>query len=130
MGAFDLIKKDTITRKKLQEIGTEMGRNKYGDNIWIDIVYNWMKVYSSRGIKRFIITDVRFENETYMIKTLGGEIWRIQRPEVGPVNNHISETELKDYAADRTLLNAGTLEDLETLVKLRLDSYLAYQNNQ
>ena len=122
--------KDEHTRKKLQLLGTELGRDKYGNDIWLKVLYNWMKVYNERGIERFIITDVRFENETYMIKTLGGEIWRIQRPEVGPVNNHISETELKDYAADRTLLNAGTLNDLETLVKLRLDSYLAYQNNQ
>ena len=38
--SFDkvFIKKDTTTRKKLQELGTEMGRNKYGDDIWIDIM--------------------------------------------------------------------------------------------
>ena len=75
------IKKDTETRKKLQEIGTEFGRNKYGEDIWIKIVYNWIKVYVSRGIKRFIITDVRFENEVNFIKQLNGIIIRVYAPD-------------------------------------------------
>ena len=121
---WDKAKQHPEVRRLLQKMGVS-ARNYLGKNIWVNSTLKEMDI-----TKRYVISDVRFENETYMIKTLGGEIWRIQRPEVGPVNNHISETELKDYAADRTLLNAGTLNDLETLVKLRLDSYLAYQNNQ
>jgi dephospho-CoA kinase len=70
-------KKDYYTRTKLQEIGTELGRNKYDKNIWCNILYNWMKVYNERGVENFIITDVRFENEIDFIRDLKGIIIKI-----------------------------------------------------
>ena len=76
------INKDTQTRQKLQQLGTEQGRNKYGEDIWIKIVYNWIKLYASRGIRRFIITDVRFENEVNFIKSINGTIIKIGRAHV------------------------------------------------
>ena len=75
------IEKNYETRKKLQTIGTEEGRNKYGEDIWIKIMYNWIKVLNSRGIKRFIITDVRFQNEADWIKSLNGILIKIEAPE-------------------------------------------------
>ena len=86
IGKFDLdydkvfINKDYETRKKLQVIGTEEGRDKYGQDIWIKIMHNWIKVLYSRGIKRFIITDVRFQNEADWIKSLNGLIIKIEAP--------------------------------------------------
>ena len=56
-------KKDFDTRKLLQRVGSEEGRDKYGADIWIKHLHNWIKVLSSRGVERFIISDVRFENE-------------------------------------------------------------------
>ena len=73
-------KKDYETRKKLQIIGTEEGRNKYGDDIWINTMHNWLRVLYSRGIKRFIITDVRFQNEVNWIKSLNGLVVKIEAP--------------------------------------------------
>ena len=119
---WDEAKRHPEVRRLMQKLGVA-ARNHLSQNIWVIPVLMGLKD------TRTVITDVRFKNEADMIKGMGGEIWRIERPEVGPINNHISETELNDYAADRTLLNAGTLEDLETLVKLRLDSYLAYKSN-
>jgi Neuraminidase (sialidase) len=107
----------------MQTLGVA-ARRHIGDSVWIGPVLADM-----RQDKNYVISDVRFENEAYMVKALGGEIWRVQRPDVEPVNNHISERALADYSADRTILNTGTKEDLEVLVKLRLDSYLAYKNN-
>ena len=37
-------KKDFETRKKLQIIGTEEGRDKYGYDIWIRVLETWMKI--------------------------------------------------------------------------------------
>lgn len=107
------IKKDTETRKKLQEIGTELGRDNFGKDIWIKIVYNWMKVYASRGIKRFIITDVRFENEVEFIKHMKGTIIRVYAPDrnliklqqesnndiniINKLANHPSEIYVKNF---------------------------------
>lgn len=74
------IKKDFEARKKLQIEGTEEGRNKYGEDIWIKAIYSWMKVFYSRGIKRFIIPDVRFQNEVNWIKSLNGLVIKLEAP--------------------------------------------------
>ena len=42
---------------------------------------NWIKVLSSRGVERFIISDVRFENEIKWIHSLNGKIIKINAPE-------------------------------------------------
>jgi hypothetical protein len=73
-------KKDHNTRKILQKVGTEEGRNKFGDDIWIRITEAWIKTYFSRGIKRFIISDVRFQNEVDWIKSLNGLVIKINAP--------------------------------------------------
>ena len=105
--------KDDITRKKLQELGTEFGRDKYGDNIWCDMLYNTMRMYLERGIQRFIITDVRFENEVNFIKELNGIIIRVYAPDrnliklkqesdnnqdiMNKLQNHPSELYVKNF---------------------------------
>ena len=73
--------KDDHTRKTLQQLGTELGRDKYGDDIWLRVMYNWMKVYTERGIERIIITDARFENEINFIKKLEGKVIKIYAPD-------------------------------------------------
>lgn len=73
-------KKDFYTRKRLHFIGTEEGRQKFGYDIWIKTIHNWIKVYNSRGIKRFIIPDVRFQNEVDWIKSLNGVVIKINAP--------------------------------------------------
>lgn len=73
-------KKDFNTRKRLHLIGTEEGRQKFGYDIWIKTIHNWIKVYNSRGIERFIIPDVRFQNEVDWIKSLNGVVLKINAP--------------------------------------------------
>lgn len=120
---WDKAKQHPEVRRLLQKMGVS-ARNHIDKNIWVKTAFVGID-----NDKDYVVSDVRFENEVQMIKSLGGEIWRIQRPEVGPINNHVSETELEFYSADRTILNTGTLEDLEILIRLRLDSYRAYQSN-
>lgn len=69
--------KDGETRKKLQELGTELGRNQFGDDIWIQVLFTWMKVYYERGVKRFIIVDGRFPNEIEFFRSKGATIIKI-----------------------------------------------------
>jgi len=75
-------KKDEKTRKILQNYGTELGRNKYGDNIWLNIVREKILQESERGINHFIITDVRFPNEKNFIESeMNGFVIRIVAPD-------------------------------------------------
>ena len=73
--------KDFNTRKLLQKLGTEDGRNVFGKDIWIKHLEAWMDTYASRGIERFIITDLRFKNEIDWAKSVGSKIIKIHAPD-------------------------------------------------
>lgn len=75
------VTKDDETRHLLQKRGTEYGRDQYGENIWIETLETWIRVYHERGIDRFIITDLRFQNEVEWVKSLGGITFRINASE-------------------------------------------------
>ncbi len=70
-------KKDKISRRLLQIVGTEEGRNVYGNDIWVNTLETWLNIYKSRGVERFIICDVRFQNEVNWIKKLNGKVIKI-----------------------------------------------------
>jgi hypothetical protein len=132
--------KDEYTRKQLQQLGTELGRDNYGDDIWLNVLYNWMRVYNERGIERFIITDVRFENEVNFIKSLNGKVIKIEAPDRnldrlmkesnGDQNkllelaNHRSETYIKefkeyDYLIDNTKYNMKNIDkEIELIINM------------
>ena len=113
--------KDFNTRKKLQTIGTEEGRNKYGDDIWIKIMYNWIKVLNSRGIQRFIISDVRFQNEADWIKSLGGILIKVDAPN-RYMNRVISEAgknldKIKEIILHASEKNIDNISNFDIVIK-------------
>lgn len=90
-----------------QKTGTEAGREVISQTIWID-------AWTSRTQEgNWVNPSVRFLNEVKAIKDAGGSIYRINRPGVGPVNEHVSDRELDDYVFDGVILNDGDLLDLE-----------------
>lgn len=99
-------------RGTLQRLGTEVGRNILGSNIWVDATMNALDVE-----RDYVITDCRFPNEAQAINRAGGLVVRVQRPGNGPANDHPSETALDDYQFDGVINNDGTLEDLATRVE-------------
>lgn len=102
-------------RRLLQRFGTEVGRNILGQNIWVDATFMVTDV-----TKNYIVTDCRFRNEAMGILRQGGKMWRINRPGVGPVNDHISEIGLDDFPFDTIIENDGDLTDLRDSVRLAL----------
>ena len=105
--------KDYETRRLLQKVGTEEGRNKFGENIWINVVETWIKLLNERGINRFIISDVRFVNEAEWVKKMNGIIIKIDAPKrfrirleketnnneelINKIKNHKSEIIIDKY---------------------------------
>ena len=70
-------------REKLQKLGTEEGRDKYGERIWINMLDNLVSRLIAGGldIETVIVTDVRFENELHFIlDEKKGDILRIHAP--------------------------------------------------
>ena len=64
-------------RELMQFVGTDLFRNQFDDNIWVNIIKN--KIESDIINDKFVITDVRFDNEAQMIKSIGGNIIQINR---------------------------------------------------
>lgn len=67
---------DFTPRHALQFLGTDLLRNQFSQNIWIDCLER--KILETD--KDVVITDVRFPNEIDMIRNSGGTIWRIEKP--------------------------------------------------
>lgn len=96
-------------RRALQTLGTEWGRAMHPD-LWIEQV---LKL--TRGSRdRFVIPDVRFQNEIDAINNEGGKVVRIIRAGQTKAMAHVSEAgqaELVGFEA--SLLNDSTLEVLK-----------------
>lgn len=95
-------------RHMLQTLGTEWGRHCIHPEIWT-------RCWKGRA-ERFdavVADDVRFPNEAKMIKLLGGEMWRVDRPDVTNTFDHASEGSLNTYSDfDRYITNDGTIDQL------------------
>lgn len=94
-------------RRLLQRLGTEAGRQTLWDSIWIDAA-----LANLDEDAKVVVSDARFFNEFDAVRERGGYVWRIERPGVGPANNHASETEAVSYPHFALHLNNyGTLEE-------------------
>ena len=106
-------------RRLLQRLGTEAGRDMFGQNIWVDRAFETM---DKSPQNEWVITDVRFRNEVEAIHAAGGLVFRVVRDlghDLGSNTAHKSETELDDV--DLPIINnAGDLVDLEAEIWLSL----------
>lgn len=92
-------------RTLLQRMGTEVGRDLYGENFWVDRVL--AQVHPKVN---YVITDVRFPNEVDAVKSIGGRVLRIYRPGVNAVNSHVSDTGVDMLRIDGVIENVGPVE--------------------
>jgi len=99
-------------RRLLQRYGTEAGRDIHGQDCWTDIVKR--QVARIPGDGRVVITDVRFPNEVQLVRRYGGLVWRLERADTGPVNDHVSDN--LDLETDVIILNNAGLHELATTV--------------
>lgn len=135
---FDTIGKSVTPRMILQLMGTEAGRDVFGEDIWVSALERRI-----RGIENVVISDVRFPNEVNFIKKMDGMVTRVVRgpdpvwfntaldhnrgvaydmyikyPEV-----HFSEWAWIGTLFDHVLSNNGSKVELEACVKHMLDIY-------
>lgn len=112
-------KQNPTVRSMLQNLGVG-ARKVFNDSFWIHQAFGFGTIMRHENI---VVTDVRFTNEADTIAgTLEGQIWRVTRPGITAVNNHISEHDLYNYKANETLDNEGTLEDLKIKVQKLMDT--------
>lgn len=103
-------------RPMLQRFGTEVGREMFGQDFWVNLALE--RAYKHDNV---VFSDVRFQNEADAIYRDFGSIWRINRAGTGPVNDHPSETEMDSYKRfDCVIDNDFSVEHLYTCVDMTL----------
>jgi hypothetical protein len=103
---YERAKEQPEVRRLLQAMGTEVGRNLLGENIWVDAMFNNMLG------EKVVITNVRFPNEWDATKARGGQVWRVTRPGYEAALGHISDTALMDWPMDAVLDNDSSIPAL------------------
>jgi hypothetical protein len=104
-------------RHMLQTLGTEYGRQCLHPNVWLIC---WQKQAQRHSL--VVADDVRFPNEAELVRSMGGEMWLVRRPDTERVTEHASEGSLDDFDFDHVIENDGTLEELRTKVLAAMDA--------
>ena len=111
-------------RQMLRIEGTENGRNVHGEYCWINIAKKRMAL-SCHPL--WVIRDLRFPEEGEFVKSSGGVIWAMEgrvSPEVATLPQHTSEAHKVNIAADRLILNDGSLPTLHRRINEVMKGYL------
>lgn len=140
-------------RDMLQKYGTENGRGKYHEDVWIRAIDTWVKIQTARlqnadlnTIAIIIISDVRFQNELKYIKNNNGIIIRINaydrtikrvnleskgNDEIkNKIQSHTSETSLDDYTFKYNIDNSFD-RSLDEINKCVMDIIIChYKKNE
>ena len=99
-------------RHMMQTLGTEWGRACIHPDFWVKIARaKTQRTMNDGGC--VVIDDVRFPNEAAMIRELGGELWRIERPGVNYDGSHESEGALESIIPHHAIVNDGTIDQLK-----------------
>ncbi|MER5754333.1 hypothetical protein [Streptomyces sp. NPDC002088] len=112
IGWDDAKRKYEEIRRMLQVLGTEVGREMISQDVWVNAAFKDLD-----EDKKYVFTDVRFVNEHQAIDSRLGLLIRVDRPGVGPANDHKSEKALPDQWFDASIVNDGSIEDLHTKVR-------------
>lgn len=106
-------------RRAAQTLGTEWGRSLNAD-LWLELAKQEAESLSNARGKGLIITDVRFPNEAQWIRSAGGTVVHVIRPEAVTPDNpgHASEAGLTVEAADWTIFNDQDLAALEASAEM------------
>lgn len=126
-------------RRALQMMGTEAGRNVFGEDLWVLAMRNRLHHMTLTNI---VIPDCRFPNEIDAIHDTGGLVLRVKRGEepewwhdafdanktgdyglMEEYGVHFSEWAWIGSDIDRYIQNEGTLDDLKKNVDEVLKSF-------
>jgi hypothetical protein len=107
-------------RRTLQVLGTECLRYRDPD-FWVRQLDKHYSDALYHGTPKFAVADVRFENEARWVKSMGGFVVQVIRPDfdnglTGVTVTHESETQDLDEFTDVIIYNEGTLADLALMV--------------
>ncbi|WP_260673734.1 deoxynucleotide monophosphate kinase family protein [Comamonas aquatica] len=99
-------------RQILQWWGTQY-RRAQDPLYWVKRFEHRVRQHQEAGIQHIVVTDVRFADEAATIRALGGQIWRVHRPNLPTSGTgHVSEVTGLEFDPEATILNSGSLDAL------------------
>lgn len=110
------VKTHPEVRRLLQVLGTEVGRELLGENIWVEAARRRIQDLTGHG-RDVVITGVRFPNEVELFNSwlyddnIAATTVFVTRPGLPPAT-HASETSVQLEDFEYELKNTGSLEDL------------------
>lgn len=109
-------------RQLLQTLGTDWGRDIVAKDVWRRIFAQRIRGAQLLGVCCVVVPDVRFDDEADLIHDeFRGVIWEVTRPGAQTCVGHVSESGLSRSRIDRTLVNAGTFDELREAVEATTD---------
>ena len=101
------------TRDLMRSLGTEWGREKVGQDIWVDLLMARIDQCDSHLA---IIDDVRFPNEASAIRNRGGIVVELSRDGIPYDGSHATEEGLDPSDIDLTLDCTNTKETINNIL--------------
>lgn len=105
-------------RRLMQAVGTEGGRNLFGENFWINVLKGRTPDLFAPETK-YVITDCRFTNEGEFVQSGGGTLIWIDRPGINP-DGHASETTELRTIANYIITNDSDILEFKEDVRFSL----------
>lgn len=104
-------------RQILQWWGTEYRRAQH-DRYWTRIMASRLVAYQRDGETRFVITDVRFDNEADTLRAAGGKLWQVTRPGYhgSAEGAHVSATDGSRFKPEAVIANSHDVRHLQGVV--------------
>lgn len=128
-GSFKLYIRNYTYRQVLQFIGTNLLREQFHPNVWINALFaDYKPTYNTKHpitvdtAPNWIITDMRFPNELEAVKERKELTIRLRRTQwiksgTEATHEHPSETALDNAEFDHVIDNDGSIEDLVIQVR-------------
>lgn len=107
-------------REILQRFGTEVGREVFGEHFWVErFIERYFDKLSEEafGQAKFVVRDVRFNNEALALNELGADIWHVSRPDTDDGDTHESELGIHEGHIKGWLHNDTTIDEFHTMLK-------------
>lgn len=101
---------DFSYREFLQLMGTEAVRTVFGEDFWVQVLRQQITMLRRKhGFARFVISDVRFDNEARFLRKHKHPVVKVHRPGL-PVMGHASEQGVSRSLITATIDNDSTLK--------------------
>lgn len=118
---YDEMKKYAEVRRLMQVFGTEVMREQFGQDVWVDLTMR--KVDASPEMTTWwAVTDVRFDNEAQAIRKRGGQIVELvytgEQDRDAHGADHASEAGISRGLIDATVYNDGTEDFYPQVIRI------------